>query len=263
MSSSHWTAERRYDAALRVPQGRELFRPDSRLIERPGWKQLVTPSATGYLNEVRLSQVAPQDADRVIEQAIADYRAHGLATKWYVGPTTQPADFGERLTRRGFDSWEVRAMGRETDRPLDAPTDLEVALVGEGDLDGYLETQIRGWDMGEDQWAIERETHLIELRKRPQTAHFFVARIAGEDVGTAGILRQPGAYGYLVGGQVLESARGHGAYRALTAARLAFLHAQGDGYAITLAREATAAPILERLGFETLFRCKCYLLPYS
>lgn len=257
-----WTPERKYEAALQAPVGRELWRADSRLIERPGFRQLVTPSATGYLNEVSFARLAPEEADRAIEGAIADYRAHRLATKWYVGPTTQPQDLGERLVRRGFDSWDVRAMGIDTRVPALASADLDVAEIGEADLDDYIDTNLRGWSTGDGQRDLERASHLRELRKEPRTAHFFQARIAGQGVGTAGIFLREG-YGYLVGGQVLEAARGRGAYRALTAARLAFLRARGDGYAVTLARESTAAPLLEHLGFETLFRCKCYLLPFA
>jgi hypothetical protein len=57
---------------------------------------------------------------------------------------------------------------------------------------------------------------------------------------------------------VLPAARGRGAYRALVAARLAFLRARHVEYAVTQAREATSAPMLEHLGFETLFRSTCW-----
>ena len=67
-------------------------------------------------------------------------------------------------------------------------------------------------------------------------------------------------YGYLVGTAVVERARGRGVYRALVGARLAFLHQRGIEYAVTHARESTSAPMLEHLGFETLFRGRCYLL---
>lgn len=257
-----WSFERKYDAAVRAPHGTELWRPDSRGVERPGWRQLVTPSAKGYLNEVLLAQLAPEDADRVIEETIAEYAAHGLATKWYVGPTSRPEDLGERLTRRGFESWGVRAMGMGTEAPSAPPPAVEVIEVGDAELPGYLDTSLRGWSMGEDQRQLEHDSHARELAKRPRTAHFFLARIASQPVGTGGLFRRDG-FGYLVGGQVLESARGQKVYRALISARLAWLRARGEGYAVTLAREATSAPLLEHLGFETLFRCKCYLLPFE
>ena len=67
-------------------------------------------------------------------------------------------------------------------------------------------------------------------------------------------------YGYFVGGAVMEEARGRGVYRCLVEARLAFLRDRGIEYAVTIAREATSAPVLEHLGFETLFRGACYEL---
>ena len=78
-------------------------------------------------------------------------------------------------------------------------------------------------------------------------------------VGTAGIFGRDRC-GYFVGGVVQPSARGRGVYRALVAARLAFLRARGVPYAVTQAREATSAPMLEHLGFETLFRSTCWRL---
>jgi hypothetical protein len=64
----------------------------------------------------------------------------------------------------------------------------------------------------------------------------------------------------MIGTQVVVEARGRGLYRALVGARLAFLHGMGIGYAVTHAREETSAPILEHLGFETLFRSTCWVL---
>ncbi|MDB4933394.1 MAG: acetyltransferase, family [Labilithrix sp.] len=217
----------------------------------------------GYLNEVFFTQLAPEDTDRAIDDAIGVYRAHRLATKWYVTPETRPEDLGERLARRGFDSWDCRAMGVDTDHAVHAAPAVSVTDVDEGSLDAYLRVTLEGWAMGEDQREIEHAAHLLELRRRPQTAHFFMASVAGKPVGTAGIFLRDGGYGYLVGGLVLEAARGGGAYRALVAARLAFLRARGNGFAVTIARETTSAPMLAHLGFETIFRGKCYLLAYT
>jgi hypothetical protein len=63
---------------------------------------------------------------------------------------------------------------------------------------------------------------------------------------------------YLVGGNVLEPYRGRGIYRALIDVRLRDIAARGFTLATTQAREATSAPILERLGFETLYRGRVY-----
>jgi GNAT superfamily N-acetyltransferase len=67
-------------------------------------------------------------------------------------------------------------------------------------------------------------------------------------------------YAYLFGAQVFPAFRGRGIYRALVAARLGFLAARGVSLAVTQARAATSAPLLERFGFETVFHSRCYLL---
>jgi GNAT superfamily N-acetyltransferase len=81
--------------------------------------------------------------------------------------------------------------------------------------------------------------------------HLWTATVDGTTAAT-GALVLCGDHGYLLGTQVLERFRGRGAYRALVAARLAFLRARGIDYAVTIASATTSGPILARLGFETL-----------
>ncbi len=239
----------------------DLVRPDTRIIERPGWYQVHTPSAPGsVLNEVVLSCVDSSEAERVIDETLALYRSSGHPTKWCVGPWTRPEDFGERLARRGFSSWDVRGMGCDTAALDTAPLRVTVDEAPEQSLDSYVATELQGWSLPPAEAQPHRAAYLAALRARPRTVHLFVARLEGAAVGTAGLVLRDG-YAYLLGAQVLEATRGLGAYRALVAARLAFLRQRGIGYAVTQAREATSAPILEHLGFETLFRSKCYRLP--
>jgi GNAT superfamily N-acetyltransferase len=254
-----WAIERKREACLRASMGRALLRPDTVIIERPGWYQVMTPSASGTANEVVFSQVDDADADTVIANNVAAYRVHGRATKWCVGYWTKPADFGERLVRHGFAGWDVRGMGCASSLALSVPSRVSVEEVTESNLDAYVAVALRGWSIPAAEGEIERGVHLAALGAVPRAAFFFVARLDGEIVGTAALVLR-GDYGYLLGTQVLEGARGQGVYRALVAARLSFLRARGLGYAVTQAREATSAPMLEHLGFETLFRSKCYLL---
>jgi len=50
----------------------------------------------------------------------------------------------------------------------------------------------------------------------------------------------------------------HGLYRALVQTRLAHAHARGSTLATSHAREDTSAPILEKIGFETVWRFLMY-----
>lgn len=252
--------EERREAAIQAPVGREMHRPDTRVTRRDGWLQTVTPSAPrGMLNEVAFSKLTSDEADRVIEETITEYRAAGQPTKWCVGPWTAPADFGDRLARRGFSKWDVRGMGCATDHLLRPAPAVVVDQITEATLEPYLTTTIAAWSMGDDQLEIERVVHRAALAAAPRSAWFFGAWLDGEIVGTASIFGRDRA-GYLVGGVVQPFARGRSVYRALVGARLAFLRARGVPYAVTQARETTSAPMLEHLGFETLFRSSCWRL---
>ncbi len=243
---------------MRAPMVRLFPAPDTTVIDRPGWHQVLTPS-TSTRNEVILSQVEEADADRVISETIATYRAHGRQTKWCVGYWTTPADFGERLLKHGFVTWDVRGMGCSASLAVEARGDVAVEEVTERNLDEYLAMWFHGWALPPKDEEIERQVHLAGLSASPRTGFLWIARMNGHAVGTAGLVLR-GDYGYLLGTHVLEAARGRGAYRALVAARLAFLRSTKIEYAVTQAREKTSAPMLEHLGFETLFRAKCYLL---
>jgi predicted acetyltransferase len=62
----------------------------------------------------------------------------------------------------------------------------------------------------------------------------------------------------LIGAVVLDQFRGRGAYKKLIQARLADLQRAGISFAVTQARAATSAPILERMGFENAYTAKIY-----
>ena len=139
-------------------------------------------------------------------------------------------------------------MGIATDAPISSS--MTVTRVDHANLDAYVETGAAAWSLPVD--PVQREAFGRAID------HELVAFIAG-DLGAGAILLREG-YGYLVGTAVKESARGRGVYRALVAARLAFLRESGVAYAVTQARESTSAPILEHLGFETLFRGRCHVI---
>jgi GNAT superfamily N-acetyltransferase len=230
--------------------------PDLRLVERPGWMQIVTPSVTtGALNEVLFSALDDDDADAIIDATIAEYRALGLKFRWSVGPGTAPADLGERLARRGLTGSWGRGMARPTDSPphADDPA-ITITEVDATTLGAFSDVTARGWDMDPAQTATLNGQILAAPERRQ---HMFLAYRHGEPVATASYVAFPRS-AYLIGGVVLPAHRGHGLYRALVAARLAHARARGIELATSHARESSSAPILERLGFATVCRYPRY-----
>lgn len=230
--------------------------PDLRVIERPGWFQILTPSIkTGGLNEVAFSALDEADADRIIDATIAEYRELGLKFRWNVGPGSAPADLGARLERRGLVASWGRGMARST---ADLPGELDRAILVEAidraSLEAFSRVMAEGW--GGELAPVATANRLIaaspEARQR-----MFLARWDDEPAAVASYVAFPRS-AYLLGGVVLPQFRGRGLYRALVQARLADARARGVVLATSHAREATSAPILERLGFATICRFPRY-----
>lgn len=239
-----------------APVGCSMLAGDSRVIDRPGWHQVITPSSgSTHGNEVVLSQIPAADVDRVVAATMAEYAAHQLPFKWCTGPLTEPADFGAALERHGFESWAIRGMAIDPAswHTADVPG-VEVHEVTPATLDEYIDTSRRGWPdtIGTDDWRDD----LLRAHATGRF-HYFTARVDGVPVGTAGYIRKP-TLAYLVGGNVLPAYRGRRIYRALVDTRLAQLAAAGVRLAVTQAREATSAPILDRLGFQSAYRARIY-----
>ncbi len=241
--------ERKLRAAIHGPLGPMATRADTRIIEREGWFQRITPSSTNH-NEVLFSVIEETAVERVIDEVVAEYRALGKPTRWFTGPWSRPTDLVERLERRGFRKSETRGMGCATNAAI--ARDRVRRVETDADLATYLRASRLAWAIDDRDHEMTRASYRAALNT---LLFLFIA----EGVGTGAVLLRDD-YGYFVGGAVMEEARGRGVYRSLVEARLAFLRDRGIEYAVTIAREATSAPVLEHLGFETLFRGACYEL---
>jgi GNAT superfamily N-acetyltransferase len=224
--------------------------PDLQVIERPGWLQIVTPSIkTGGLNEVIYSLLDERGADATIDAAIATYRILGLKFRWNAGPGSGPADLSERLERRGLGPSWGRGMARSTDDrgPLGF-----VVEVDDRTVDHYTHVMAAGWNADA---AALLELHRHVLAEGRQC--LFVGYCDGVPAAAAAYVPFERS-AFLMGGVVLANYRGRGLYRALVQTRLAHAHARGITLATSHAREATSAPILEKIGFETVCRFPMY-----
>lgn len=249
-------AEIRHEVLV-IPRRAWLAVPDLRVIERPGWVQIVTPSFTrGGNNEVAHAELADDEADAVIDQTIAEYRALGVRWRWRVGPGSRPADLAQRLERRGFLPHAVAALARDTGGLPGVPG-IEVERVDARTAGAYTETFARGWDIDPAPLA-DANLHAVTS---PDSRHrLYLARIDGEPVGVGSAAWFERSI-FLQSGVVIPSHQHRGVYRALVAARLADAATAGIPLATTNARPETSAPILERLGFAIVDRFVSYALP--
>ncbi|MEZ4383775.1 MAG: hypothetical protein R3A79_20755 [Nannocystaceae bacterium] len=226
--------------------------PGMEVIERPGWWQLITPSVRdGGLNEVALSILAEDEADAVIDRALADYRDRGIRFRWSVFPSARPLDLAARLEARGLRREETAAVARETATAaeLEAPAGVEVQAIEAAEIDRFVEVMARGWGSAPGP--------LLDYHRRAALRddhRFYLARVGdGPWAAAAGAVLFPRSV-FLLGGVVLPEARGAGLYRALVRARLLDAAARGITVATSHAIAKTSAPILTRLGFVEVAR---------
>ena len=246
-----------------APIGCALMARDTRIVERDGWYQVITPSSGSVVgNEVVLSRVAAGDADAFVRETIAAYAAAGVPFRWSVGPLTEPAGFGAILEAHGFRPSEGRGMAIAPEDWITtaAPAQVTVESITPETIDDFLAASDAGWERTvpvADQ-AARRDDHVRALATG--RFHMFVARRGGALAGSATYITKARS-AFLVGGVVLAEHRGGGVYRSLLDERLRRVSVLGLPLAVTHARESTSAPILERLGFETVFRSRMYYSP--
>jgi GNAT superfamily N-acetyltransferase len=222
--------------------------PDTRIIERPGWWQIITPSLKrGGMNEVICTELPDDEADAIIDETIDSYRQLGLLFRWTIRPGTKPADLADRLARRGLRRSESFAMARVTSgAALEDPASIAVEEVSLENVDVFTQVMAEGWQS--DPAALD-PLHRRMLADPAGRQRMFVARCEGVPAATAGYVALERS-AYLIGAVALPAFRGRGLYRALIHARLRHAEARGLKLATSNARADSSAPILERLGFE-------------
>jgi GNAT superfamily N-acetyltransferase len=236
---------------LIAPREAILPQPDTRILSEDGLWRVITPSLPqGGLNEVCGTRLSEAEADRVIDQTVADYARHGIRFRWTLTPWDSPGDLAERLARRGLTREEACAMYRVLpDGPLATPAG--VARVDAANLGDYSRVFAEGF--GVDPGPLEpmhRRTLLGEGRGRYLG---FLASHQGVPGGGAAVLLLPRS-AYLVGSAVSPALRGKGLYKALVQARERAAQEAGLRLVTSLARADSSAPILERLGYATAAR---------
>lgn len=246
-------AQSRLEACLAAPIGSSIPEKDTQIIQSPGWYQVITPSVKeATVNEVILSQVPSSEVDHRIDETFSIYDRYDLPFKWCIGPMSSP-EIEPKIAAKAGATWWFRGMAIDSRQEIVAPDSIHVERVDATNFEAFLKVFLQGW--GLEKFA-EGARQKLGAILQPATIHrYYLASLKGEPIGVAGTVFKEG-YGYLVGSVVLEKARGAGAYRALIRARLKDLAKAEVPFAVTQAREATSAPILEKLSFETQFKAK-------
>jgi GNAT superfamily N-acetyltransferase len=251
---------------------RQSPEPGFEIIETPRYRVVLQPDfPIPGPNSASWVRCGVEEADEVIDEVTALFRRRNLPVMWVLDPDTQPAGFAEFLAARGVHpdphAPESAVMVLPIDARFDAPpidgVELHDGLASSdafGRVDAVNAEAFGGRAVGHDPGYAAQ----LERRRRNQLAagnrRVVFATIDAEPAGSAGLSLYPPDGAIINGGAVRPKFRGRGIYRALVAARLEMAREAGVA-GLSVWGGPMSAPILARLGFETVGSRRFYRTP--
>ena len=244
--------------------------PGTEIIETPRYRVTLVPDyPIPGPNSAAWIRCRPEETAEVIAEVQAIFRRRGLPCMWIIDPDTEPADFPERLAAYGIQpephSPEVAVMMLPADSHLEASlpdgVELHDALA---DSESFRKADaVNAQAFGSPvRGMTPEEVAALERRRQNQLAagnrRMLLATVDGEPAGSAGVTLFPPDGAIINGGAVLERFRGRGVYRAMVVERLRMAREAGAA-GLAVWGGPMSAPILERLGFETVGWRRFYL----
>ncbi|AEV99560.1 hypothetical protein A4D02_27355 [Niastella koreensis] len=194
---------------------------------------------------VGFPELNSEDAGAQLDEMMHWYRAHAAVGVgcWSLSPS-QPADLGVRLLARGFQpGWQPCWMALDLDTIITGypkPGNLQVQADNNTNT-----SQVKDLPYAGDNGAVSDAL----MKRYPDRAQRFIARMDGEIVGHSCVLLTTGPYGvaglYNVG--VIPKARNKGVGKAVVTAACLFAKQQGYKYAIL---NGTGRRMYNQVGFE-------------
>jgi hypothetical protein len=226
--------------------------PRSRGETTPKLSWTITDIQFAMFNNILGARLTENEADSAIEAAIARGRVNNVPLLWFTGPSTTPADLGDRLVKHGFVKDEDApgmAADLSTFPELKLPEGLEIRPVNDAAvLAIWCDTAVKAYGM-----PPSVVPHFLDwfstfpLNAQASLRHY-VAFYRGQPAATASMLLAAGAAG-LYNIATIPDLRGRGIGSAITLAPLRA--ALSEGFRISvLQSSADGFPVYSRLGFK-------------
>lgn len=246
--------------------------PGFEIIETPRYRVVLQPDfPVPGPNSASWVRCRTEEADEVIDEVTSLARERGLPLMWVLDPGTEPANFPELLAALGV--WpdphapESAVMVLPIDGRFDAPPVAGIELHdGLADLEAFRHVDAVNAEAfaGRVVSGDPGYTAQLERRRRNQIAagnrRVILATLDGEPAGSSGLSLYPPEGAIVNGGAVRLRFRGRGIYRAMVAARLEMAR-EARVAGLSVWGGPMSAPILARLGFETVGWRRFYRAP--
>lgn len=245
--------------------------PGFEIVETPRYRIVLQPDLPiPGPNSVGWIRCRSDEADEVIAEVRSKVSPRHIPLMWTLDPETEPADFPDHLAAHDVhpdpQAPTAAVMVLPSDAALESPEvkgmEMRDALA---DLESFRSSDevnaeaFMSRTLGDDPRLVAAQ----ERRRRDQLAagnrRVILATVDGERAGSAGLSLFPPAGAIINGGAVRPKFRGRGIYRAMVAARLEMARNAGAAGLAVWGTPHTSAPILARLGFETVGWRRFYL----
>ena len=115
--------------------------PQAEVYDGPDMLRVITGVPFPWCNGIFRTQLSPEETDAKIEATLTHFKARHLPLIWWTGPSTRPADLGERLQAHGL--WHAEdAPGMAVDLlalPEELPTPSGLTIEPVGDVETLKE----------------------------------------------------------------------------------------------------------------------------
>ncbi|QBD75809.1 hypothetical protein EPA93_07225 [Ktedonosporobacter rubrisoli] len=227
-------------------------------MDVPGVTARVSSLQSTFLNRVGLATFTEANVDEGIAQVLARYRQAGKFFGWYVGPTSQPHNLGERLVAAGL-TYRGSVKGlvlRNFDQAIKSDPTIRVEQVSFAAWNAQRSMIARAFGLDRELMSI---LNLCYGTINKPIA-FYLAYVPDLEEPVATAVSVFDGYGIvaLLGAATLEAYRSRGIYTAMVAKRLEDAHVMGATTAIVQSDPETSAPILHKLGFEQVCSLDSY-----
>ncbi len=224
---------------------------------------LLTVSGVSFraINAAVLADLEPSEVARRIAEAVAWLNARTDRWRWLVGPSSRPADLGDRLIEAGLRqlsdnagmALDLRGWRSGARLPAGVTTEL---VTDEAALERWREVQRRGLsldDASTDAWWQAHRRLAVEAWPPLRN---WIANLDGEPVAAAALFVGADVAG-IYNVCTVPEARGRGIGAAVTGVALDAAVAQGLDLAV-LGASDMGYSVYRRLGFREISRLRSY-----
>jgi GNAT superfamily N-acetyltransferase len=201
----------------------------------------------------------PATVDQRLDEVMAQIEGNDGRFLWIVGPSSQPADLGERFEARGLRPavvWDGMVQAPLEPQILGNP-DVLVEPLNEENAEAFA--TIRSDGFPDPAIKAERLASAHRYLQNPdKQSLIYVASLDGQAAGYVILRIEPNGVAYFRDAYTLPAFRQHGVYLSLVAKRLQVAHEAGCTAATVQANQKTSSPILQKRGFRPVSRIVGY-----